>query len=117
MLSAELGQIELWSVFEDCLWLKQKADLIYKIFDKIRLFSVLWSYRKMESVVKCQDLQTVVPEPGFLLHMSNSRAQNHTERIEWKGEFGFDWNQERQGVPKIGKIMVQYFQNLVSLVY
>ena len=22
----------------------------------------------MESVVKCQDLQTVVPEPGFLLH-------------------------------------------------
>ena len=60
----------------------------------------------MKSVVKCQDLQTVVPEPGFLLHMSNSRAQNHTERIEWKGEFGFDWNQERQGVPKIGKIMV-----------
>ena len=71
----------------------------------------------MESVVKCQDWQTVVPESGFLLHMSNSRAQNHTERIEWKGEFGFDWNQERQGVPKIGKIMVQYFQNLVSLVY
>ena len=70
----------------------------------------------MESVVKCQDLQTVVPDPGFLLHMSNSRAQNHTERIEWKGEFGFDWNQERQGVPKIGKIMVQYFQNLVFLV-
>ena len=50
----------------------------------------------MESVVKCQDLQTVVPvmvpEPGFLLHMSNSRAQNHIVNIIIKlsqENFGF----------------------------